>query len=362
MVLVLGAGCCFVKGYVVEHFLHFRLLAKLSQVRMFSFVSKRLSLMMVTKVCCFQRNFSSALPPLVPVKLPSKMETHFWYVLPDEVKSESLLSQYSELLSPREKENLDHMQGDQFKKSALLARVLVRTTIARYQTNCQVNPRSLKFKKTIYGKPEVDWENGDKWCPPPLHFNISHTSSLVACGVTVNVPIGIDVEEKQRRLKNKILAFAKRYFSPDEVKLLTAISDPEIQRQELIKLWTLKEAYVKAVGRGFSAAPFNTFTIRARVVKMGGFHHFDTQHSEASEIVVESSDDPENLTSNWQFALLDLAGSHYAAICMEKENSAGGEASVPMRLTVWKTIPFVEDERVSGTGAVVPISGLIKQL
>ncbi|KAL9428118.1 hypothetical protein AB3S75_030167 [Citrus x aurantiifolia] len=360
---------------------------------MFSFVSKRLSLMMMTKVCCFQRNFSSALPPLVPVKLPSKMccvhafrwnhlcvrrtdkqindgefsfwvcrETHFWYVLPDEVKSESLLSQYSELLSPREKENLYHMQGDQFKKSALLARVLVRTTIARYQTNCQVNPRSLKFKKTIYGKPEVDWENGDKWCPPPLHFNISHTSSLVACGVTVNVPIGIDVEEKQRRLKNKILAFAKRYFSPDEVKLLTAISDPEIQHQEFIKLWTLKEAYVKAVGRGFSAAPFNTFTIRARVVKMGGFHHFDTQHSEASEIVVESSDDPENLTSNWQFALLDLAGSHYAAICMEKENSAGGEASVPMRLTMWKTIPFVEDERVSGTGAVVPISGLIKQL
>ncbi|KAH9738143.1 ACPS domain-containing protein [Citrus sinensis] len=362
MVLVLGAGCCFVKGYVVEHLLHFRLLAKLSQGRMFSFVSKRLSLMMMTKVCCFQRNFSSALPPLVPVKLPSKMETHFWYVLPDEVKSESLLSQYSELLSPREKKNLYHMQGDQFKKSALLARVLVRTTIARYQTNCQVNPRSLKFKKTIYGKPEVDWENGDKWCPPPLHFNISHTSSLVACGVTVNVPIGIDVEEKQRRLKNKILAFAKRYFSPDEVKLLTAISDPEIQRQEFIKLWTLKEAYVKAVGRGFSAAPFNTFTIRARVVKMGGFHHFDTQHSEASEIVVESSDDPENLTRNWQFALLDLAGSHYAAICIEKENSAGGEAGVPMRLTVWKTIPFVEDERVSGTGAVVPISGLIKQL
>lgn len=37
---------------------------------------------------------------------------------------------------------------------------------------------------------------------------------------------------------------------------------------------------MKAVGRGFSAAPFNTFTIRARVIKMGGFHHFDTQHSE----------------------------------------------------------------------------------
>lgn len=47
------------------------------------------------------------------------------------MKSESLLNQYSELLSPREKENVYRMQGDQFKKSALLARVLVRTTIAR---------------------------------------------------------------------------------------------------------------------------------------------------------------------------------------------------------------------------------------
>lgn len=82
MVLVLGAGCCFVKGYVVEHLLHFRLLAKLSQVRMFSFVSKRLSLMMMMKVCCLQRNFSSALPPLVPVKLPSKMyEQQYLYLV-----------------------------------------------------------------------------------------------------------------------------------------------------------------------------------------------------------------------------------------------------------------------------------------
>jgi 4'-phosphopantetheinyl transferase len=48
------------------------------------------------------------------------------------------------------------------------------------------------------------------------------------------------VEEKQRKLKNNILVFARRYFSPYEVELLTAISDPEFQRQEFIKLWTLK--------------------------------------------------------------------------------------------------------------------------
>ena len=48
------------------------------------------------------------------------------------------------------------------------------------------------------------------------------------------------MEEKQRTTKNNILSFARRYFSPGEVESLTIISDPEIQRQEFLKLWTLK--------------------------------------------------------------------------------------------------------------------------
>jgi hypothetical protein len=52
------------------------------------------------------------------------------------------------------------------------------------------------------------------------------------------------VEEKQRRLKNDILAFARRYFSPHEVEMLAHIVDPELRRQEFIKLWTLKVCYI----------------------------------------------------------------------------------------------------------------------
>lgn len=48
----------------------------------------------------------------------------------------------------------------------------------------------------------MDWENADKWCPPPLHFNISHTSSLVACGVTVNVPVSYPFLESHRSAHN----------------------------------------------------------------------------------------------------------------------------------------------------------------
>ncbi|XP_011004097.1 PREDICTED: uncharacterized protein LOC105110690 isoform X2 [Populus euphratica] len=214
----------------------------------------------------FQRNFSvSPSFPLLPLQLPSPMESHVWFVLPDEFKSVFLLDQYMELLSPCEKENVLTMRGDQLQKRALLARTFVRTTIAR------------------------SWESDDGQCPSPLHFNISHTSSLIACGVTLNSPIGIDVEEKQRKIKNNVLALARRYFSLYEVEHLSAISDSEVNRQEFVKLWILKEAYVKALGRGFAAAPFKTFTIRMK----------DATNSGASEVVVESSDHPASLTNNF---------------------------------------------------------------
>ncbi|XP_057960737.1 uncharacterized protein LOC131152804 isoform X9 [Malania oleifera] len=269
------------------------------------------------RVHCFERRFIAS-PPLVPVPLPSRMETHLWYIVPDEVKSTTLLDKYLDLLSLNEKENVFRMRGDQLQKRALLTRALVRTTIARYQINPQVTPRSLKFRKNIYGKPEVEWQHDDEWHPPPLHFNISHSSSLIACGVTMNVPIGIDVEEKSRKTKNNVLSFAQRYFSPREMEFLASISDPEVQRQEFIKLWTLK----------------------------------------ASEIVVDFLDDSKILTSNWQFALIELDGSHFAAICVKKDNSIGGKENAPMRLTVWKTIPLVEDECVSGTDAVTTSGSL----
>lgn len=45
-----------------------------------------------------------------------------------------------------------------------------------------------------------------------------------------------------------MISFARRYFSPQEVDLLASISDPEIQRCEFLKLWTLKvRKFVRAI-------------------------------------------------------------------------------------------------------------------
>ncbi|KAL3358101.1 hypothetical protein AABB24_015312 [Solanum stoloniferum] len=309
--------------------------------------------------CCIDGKLLSSLPPLSPISLPSPKEIHLWYVIPSEVKGESLMNKYMEILSPSEIEKVLSFRRDELRKSALLARALVRTTIARYQINSSVTPKSIMFRNNVHGKPEVDWPCSYNWEPPALHFNITHTSSLVACGVTINSPIGVDVEEKERTTKHNILTLARRYFSKHELEVLTAIGDPYIQQQEFIKLWTLKEAYVKALGKGFSGAPFKTFTIRLGSSIGEHFHPSQNSSAEASEIVVDPLDNTENLTSNWQFMLLEFASSHYVAICTEKDVKTKGDCNNnPMKLTVWKTIPFVEDSCVSGTDTVLKVCGL----
>lgn len=313
--------------------------------------------MAAMNIRCFNRHISVSSQPLRPVPLPRPKEAHMWYVIPDEVKSTSLLEQYLEILSPSEKRTVLSLKDDERRKRAILARTLVRTTIARYQTNPRIDPRSLSFKRNSYGKPEVDRQFASGYSPPSLHFNLSHTSSLVGCGITAHSSIGIDVEEKKRIIKNDVMSFARRFFCRHEVEHLANISDPGKRRQELIKLWTLKESYVKALGRGFSATPFNTFKISCKASSISVSDVPYIAGSEVPEIV-----EPTYIAHKWQFALLELADTHYASICMEKDTCFEGTEESPMMVRVWKTIPFLEDLCVSGTPSVATVGGLVEQL
>lgn len=49
---------------------------------------------------------------------------------------------------------------------------------------------------------------------------------------------------------------------------------------------------------------------------------------QVSEIVVESLEDPTNSANDWQFALWELADSHYAAMCTKRDCSVKGNIIV----------------------------------
>ncbi len=104
------------------------------------------------------------------------------------------------------------------------------------------DPRAWAFETGPFGKPALA---GPHLRPRP-HFNISHTRGLVACAVA-SVPVGVDVEASDGEAS---AAVAERFAPGEQVMLAKATGDE--YRAMFFRLWTLKEAYLKATGEGLS--------------------------------------------------------------------------------------------------------------
>lgn len=103
------------------------------------------------------------------------------------------------------------------------------------------------------------------------------------------------------------------------VKTITGLEDPEQRAVHFMKIWTLKEAYVKAVGRGISAPPG---------LKGFSFHLPPSVALAAPSIVEFSAQHPlEDQAKTWEFALIHPSESHVAAVCCERPSNG-----VPLRL------------------------------
>lgn len=116
-----------------------------------------------------------------------------------------------------------------------MARVLL--SAGRCQTH-EVNFRILDHGKPIVESP----------AQAARAFNVAHTHGLVLCGI--GQPghwLGVDVEWMDRRTDPHL---AERYFADAEIHQLNATTGPEEHRQLFLKLWTLKEAFIKAIGTG----------------------------------------------------------------------------------------------------------------
>ena len=84
-----------------------------------------------------------------------------------------------------------------------------------------------------------------------LHFSISHTKEHAFC-VLAECPVGIDAEEKDRRIN---LRLAEKILSEPERVRFEAASD---RRDTLLRLWVLKEAAGKLTGEGINGYPDHT--------------------------------------------------------------------------------------------------------
>lgn len=171
-----------------------------------------------------------------------------WTVTCDSIP-ETLWPRLIGFLDSAERERADRFRFDRHCRQYQAAHAVKRLMLTA-ATEGAVAPEAWAFAGGAHGKPRVARGEGP-------HFNLSHCDGLVACAVSWPTEIGIDVENIDRQ---PALDLTKAYFAPTELAWLQSL-DTAAQRQGFFQLWTLKEAFIKATGRGL-AQPLDAFSFR----------------------------------------------------------------------------------------------------
>ncbi|GLS25221.1 4'-phosphopantetheinyl transferase family protein [Marinibactrum halimedae] len=119
----------------------------------------------------------------------------------------------------------------------LLGKVIVRQ---RLSERLNLPNHKIEFEIGPHGRPNLKGI--------PVDFNISHTKGLVAVTIGTQGRLGVDVERTARR--GNPLDIADHYFHPSEVNAVNVDPQENQQLQRFFEFWTLKEAYIKALGKG----------------------------------------------------------------------------------------------------------------
>ncbi|MCC0176968.1 4'-phosphopantetheinyl transferase superfamily protein [Waterburya agarophytonicola K14] len=179
-----------------------------------------------------------------PPSSPSLQDNlvHIWRTNLD--LSEQLVTELATCLSKDEIARASKFRFLADKRRFIVARSILRHLLGDY---LGISPENLVFNYGDRGKPQL------KKCSMahPLQFNISHSHEYVLYGFTTNHLIGVDIE--YLRKMPDALKIARRFFSPREFQLIASLKD-EHQEKVFLKLWTAKEAYLKAVGVGLSGS------------------------------------------------------------------------------------------------------------
>ncbi len=176
-----------------------------------------------------------------PIDLPrlDKDRVHVWRARLD--ISDPEVDRLASVLSADELTRANRFRFARHRRRFIVARGVLRQLLGNY---LNIEPKDLQFDYGDRGKPLLKLEQIDH-----LQFNLSHSHEYALYGFTYHHLIGVDLE--YLREMPDLLKIARRFFSPQEYKLLVEASD-EARLEQFFRLWTAKEAYLKAIGTGIA--------------------------------------------------------------------------------------------------------------
>ena len=146
------------------------------------------------------------------------------------------------LLSPDETARAKRFYFERDRNRYIVGRGLLRTLLGRY---LGMEPARVEFNYGPHGKPALKTNNHS----PALEFNLAHSNDRALYIFCRDRQVGIDLEYI-RPMEDED-ALARYVFSPDEIALVASLSGQE-KHNAFFKIWTCKEAVLKASGDGLS--------------------------------------------------------------------------------------------------------------
>jgi 4'-phosphopantetheinyl transferase len=213
-------------------------------------------------------------------------------------------------LSVEEKRRAERFVFDRDRREFLMAHGLIRAALSRAMPT--VDPSKWLINPDKDGRPYVAGPIG----VGRLHFSLSHTKGCIACAVSPNEAVGIDVEECSPR--DGLMEIAEKNFSADEIATLRAL-EPQEQSKRFFEYWTIKEAYIKARGKGLRI-PLNSFSILGLTQKDIRIAFADEQN--------------EDYSARWHFTQFVPSRRHQLAMA----DGSGTSGGIPV---VLEPLPWV---------------------
>jgi 4'-phosphopantetheinyl transferase len=169
-----------------------------------------------------------------PMRMPAGDEIHIWIA---DLDGDHGTTERS--LTERERERAGKYRMERVRRQYITARGLLRQLLGAY-LNIPGIRVPIDYEDT--GKPFVVGR--------PLSFNLSHSENLAAFAFTASGRLGVDIEV-ERTVANAD-ALVERFFTEPELQAYQGL-EADLRPRAFLKMWTRKEALLKAMGQGIHA-------------------------------------------------------------------------------------------------------------
>lgn len=190
----------------------------------------------------FQPFVLQELPPdLRDIPSPGDGEVSLWHGRIDSFVP-SFSEEFLRSLNAEERQRMGRYFFERDQHQFLISRGLLRLLLGRYLS---IDASRVVLGSEKFGKPFLKSR--------PIRFNVAHSENYILLGFSMDREIGVDLE-KFLPDTNRMLPLVKSICSPREREMVSNLSPHEAELA-LTRLWTAKEACLKALGNGLQLAP-----------------------------------------------------------------------------------------------------------